>query len=343
MHIKFYMHGKIKAFFVLSILTICTSYAWMLAYAFCPKLPKAGDKPILYSNQCRQDLRLTILSALENAKKSIFLVMFGLSDRAVLQALENKAAEYLDMKVFFDKRSSVPFYLSNEQAYPIQVNALLHQKIVVVDNSLVFIGSANLTKASLTMHDNLMIGLYSPEIARFLSEKAPFDSGYLRSMVGGQNIELFLLPDKQEIAFNAVKQLLRSARKQLTVAMFTLTHESLIQEVIKAHKRGVRTEVFIDYHSSLGASSSAVETLKNAGVPTYISRGPQLFHHKYILIDERTLLAGSANWTKSAFYKNTDCFVILHNLSNQQTKFLQKLGGIIEAQSYLQEDTDMLR
>ena len=98
--------------------------------------------------------------------------------------------------------------------------------------------------------------------------------------------------------------------------------------------------MFVDYHSSLGASSGAIETLKEAGVPVSISRGAQLFHHKYILIDDRTLVCGSANWTKSAFNKNCDCFMVLHSLSSEQCKFMSSLGKIFETQSQPQQASE---
>ena len=68
--------------------------------------------------------------------------MFGLSDRPFLQVLENKIHEYLNVKVFFDKRASSPIFLSNEQAYAVDNNVLMHQKILVTDNAYVFLGSA---------------------------------------------------------------------------------------------------------------------------------------------------------------------------------------------------------
>jgi len=89
--------------------------------------------------------------------------------------------------------------------------------------------------------------------------------------------------------------------------------------------------VIVDLHSGLGASAKAVEKLKEAHVPVLLSQGVQLLHHKFIYIDESTLLTGSANWTKSAFYKNSDCIIALHRLNPDQKKFMSRLWTSIEA------------
>ncbi len=256
------------------------------------------------------------------------MVMFGLSDTAIIDTLRKKA-KTVPSKIYYDHRSSPSLALSANLAKKVKTKGLLHQKILVLDNTTVFIGSANMTHASLSMHDNLMIGFYSPEIAHFLIHKAPYSSGYIRSMVGGQNIELWLLPDMQNKALSSLRELIHSAKKSIFVAMFTFTHPILVDELIKAHKRGVQVECVIDFQSSMGASGKVVEKLKAAHVPLYFSSGPQLLHHKMLFIDNKTLISGSANWTKSAFVKNNDCFFILHHLTPKQKRFVQKLKKVL--------------
>ena len=69
----------------------------------------------------------------------------------------------------------------------------------------------------------------------------------------------------------------------------------------------------------------------------------QLLHHKFILIDDQTLLVGSANWTKAAFYKNSDCFLILHNLTDDQKTFMNRLWTRLEAESTLRTTAEPKR
>jgi phosphatidylserine/phosphatidylglycerophosphate/cardiolipin synthase-like enzyme len=207
----------------------------------------------------------------------------------------------------------------------------MHQKIMILDKEMVFIGSANMTRSSLKMHDNLVIGFVSKPVARFLEEHEPYTPGYLKTMVGGQSIELWLLPDPRGHALTELRKKIRNARKSIQIALFTFTHPGLIDEVIDAHNRGVKVSIVIDMHSALGASLKAVEKMKKAGVPTSLSQGVQLLHHKFVYIDEEMLFTGSANWTKAAFYRNSDCILALHHLNAEQKRFMTKLWTQIEA------------
>jgi phosphatidylserine/phosphatidylglycerophosphate/cardiolipin synthase-like enzyme len=209
----------------------------------------------------------------------------------------------------------------------------MHQKVLVCDQETVFIGSANMTTASLSMHDNLMIGLKSPMLARFLIEKVPGTPGYFQTSAGGQEIELWLLPDPRGHALVDLKKKIRAAKKSLQIALFTLTHPTLLDEIIDAHRRGVYVCPIIDMHSGLGASKKAVEALRRAGVRVLMSKGIQLLHHKFILIDGETLVTGSANWTKAAFYKNSDCLLVLHHLNKTQKAFMDRLWNRIESEA----------
>jgi phosphatidylserine/phosphatidylglycerophosphate/cardiolipin synthase-like enzyme len=262
--------------------------------------------------------------------------MFGLSDRAILSALYKKIEKEIPTKIYYDTGGSARIYktLQGADIHPIKEAGLMHQKIVVIDDSLVFIGSANMTSASLRMHDNLVVGFTSSAVAKFVKEHEPFTSGYLRSRVGGQEIELWLLPDPRGHALTELKKNIRSAKQSIRVALFTFTHPALVDELIDAHRRGVHVTVVIDMHSGMGASSKTVEKLQKANVPILLSQGVQLLHHKFIYIDEKILVSGSANWTKAAFYKNADCILTLHNLNKEQRKFMNSLWKSISAATH---------
>lgn len=321
---------KFTLFFSLcGILAFCI---WFVIQSLAPNLPRPEDPVRLYSNQCQQDLRLTLLEAIKNAHSSIHLVMFGLSDTSVLSALSKKIREEIPTTIFYDAKNSpkIEKILAGGFIHPVKKAGLMHQKILILDDETVFIGSANMTTASLRMHDNLVIGLRNKKIAQFLKTHAPSSTGYLRSLVGGQNVEIWLLPDPRGHALTDLRKKIRSAHKSIRIALFTFTHPQLLDEVIQAQKRGVAITVVVDMHSSYGASAKTIDRLKKAGVKILVSRGVQLLHHKFIYIDDRLLVAGSANWTKSAFYKNSDCIVVLHNLNAEQKNFMNRLWCQIE-------------
>ncbi len=330
-HKPAHRRGALAIFFLLAVVTFCF---WLVYASVSPNLPLASDPPKLYSNQAQQDLRLTFADAIRKAEKSIHLAMFGLSDPAILHALKCKK---IPTTIYYDSNSSPNLYgiLPDAQLHPVRGYGLMHQKILILDEETVFIGSANMTTASLTMHDNLVIGFKNQKLARFLIENTPRGPGYIRTMIGGQDIELWLLPDPRGHAIQDLRKKIRSARQSIRIALFTFTHPQLIEEVIAAHQKGIHVSVVIDLHSGLGASKNAIEQLKHAGVRVLMSQGIQLLHHKFILIDDHTLMTGSANWTKAAMYKNSDCFVCLHTLDESQKQFMNRLWNRIESEAKL--------
>lgn len=255
--------------------------------------------------------------------------MYSLTDPDLLKLLIHKSQEGLEVSIFYDKSASSN--LSKKlpptiHTYPIQTSGLMHRKILIVDETLVFIGSANWTPTSLKMHDNLVLGLFHQELAAHLSKsKAPSFAFELE----GQHAELWLLPDVEDKALNRLINLLDTAQKTIRIAMFTFTHPKLTEALIQAKKREVSVTVVIDRYTGQGSSEKALERLKQADVEVQLNIGTQLLHHKWAYIDEKILVQGSANWTLAAFSKNEDCFMILQDLSTKQRKFLNELWHII--------------
>jgi cardiolipin synthase A/B len=91
--------------------------------------------------------------------------------------------------------------------------------------------------------------------------------------------------------------------------------------------------VVIDHYSGKGASAKIAALLKKNNVPTSLSPGGALLHHKFLYIDGKTLVNGSANWTKAAFAQNDDCFLVIHDLTQEQHDQMEDLWSIIQNSS----------
>ncbi|NGX56261.1 MAG: Phospholipase D [Candidatus Anoxychlamydiales bacterium] len=326
------MKKNSKYFFIVSLIFFIFLFSRIILKSISADIPIAGSMPILYSNQCRQNLKVTLINAIKSAKKSIYLVMFNLTDPNILALLDKKSKENINLKIFYDSKYIPKIDLENK-TFSVKSKGLMHHKILVIDQKVVFMGSCNMTISSLLMHDNLLIGLNSSMVANFLMKKSPHSSGHLKTMVGGQVVEIFLLPDVQNEAMQKVKNLISSSIKSIDIAMFTFTNTKLVDELIKAKKRNIDVRVYIDYSSYKGVSSKSIKKLKKENIKIYYSKGKELNHHKFMLIDNRHLLAGSANFTSAAFEKNYDSFIVLYNLDYTQKTFMKKLIKIINYES----------
>lgn len=330
------------------------SYLFLLCAILClilaldsfqaPVLVSREEPIALHANQAGDDLRDILVAGIMQAKKSILLIIYSMGDPQITQSLRNKSVEGVDVQVIYDAKATP--YVARKLGPLVKKHkrhhkGLMHQKILVVDDAWVWIGSANMTGASLHAHGNLLCSFFCPELAKMIAEKAKRMMQPLKESspllhqtftLNHQPLEMWFLPDDKS-GVSRIQQLIRSAKKTVRVAMFTWTRYDLAQEVIMAKKRGVETSVVIDQHSAQGASAKVVNLLKKEGVPVRLNRGSELHHHKFLYIDGTTLVNGSANWTLAAFTKNDDCFMVLQNLTVEQRNYLDKLWSIIEADS----------
>jgi len=77
----------------------------------------------------------------------------------------------------------------------------------------------------------------------------------------------------------------------------------LLNDLVDAKKRGVDVKVVLE-GSKLNVSRRAYQKLRQNEVKVYFDTPEQLLHIKGVVIDDRYVFVGSANWSKSAMEKN---------------------------------------
>ncbi|NGX38776.1 MAG: Cardiolipin synthase [Chlamydiae bacterium] len=296
-------------------------FLWIVLAALYPPLPTPKHPLKFYSNVLCSDLKRVTIRAIENAHSSIVLYIYGLTDPDLIRLLKKKQAEGVYVKVFFDPKASkrLPKELN---AYPVKARGLMHRKILIIDEQLTLLGTANFTPQSLKMHSNLIFGAWDKDLSCFLKDS--IDSFQVFE-IGETELHSFLLPDFGKEALAHLEEELRSAKKGIRVAMFTLTHPRLVDALIEAINNNIPVEIAIDRYTEKGASKKAITRLREAGAKIIVSQGSELLHHKWALIDESTLIMGSANWTVAAFTKNQDCLFLFRGLQRQEQKTLNRV------------------
>ncbi|NGX42623.1 MAG: Phospholipase D [Chlamydiae bacterium] len=327
-----------------AIMGVCLlTFFWIGNTLISTRTPQEGKPAELYSNQTLDDLQLTFSQAIKEAESSVQLIIYTLTDKKILHALRTQSEEGIDVQIICDaeaSRSVVKKLGPKVKTVLRKAKGLMHQKILVVDGKKVWIGSANMTPTSLRAHHNLVLGLQNSDLAKNILEKKQTmtDKGAIHPVttcnfdIGGQDVEMWFLPDNPD-GDKRIKQLIQTAKKTIKVAMFTWTRLDLVNEIIHAKNRGVATQVALDAHSGAGVSAKVAAALHSGGVPIRFSKGEAILHHKFMIIDDRVLVVGSANWTHAAFTKNDDCFVVLQDLTVPQKRFLKNLWRVIVADS----------
>jgi len=94
-----------------------------------------------------------------------------------------------------------------------------------------------------------------------------------------------------------VDQLDGAKRQVLVQAYSNLTSTPIDRALVDAHKRGVDVQVIMDKSSEMYSSTTF---LVNEGVPTYIDPVHKISDNKVMVIDGKTVITVSFNFTKSA-------------------------------------------
>ena len=106
---------------------------------------------------------------------------------------------------------------------------------------------------------------------------------------------------------------LAQAKKSIHVAAYALTDSEIADRLIELHKRGVEVVVYLD-KTQASRKLSKDEELRAAGVTVIIKKGRYLMHDKYIIIDRRTVITGSYNFSESARRQDNNVVVLEHCL-----------------------------
>lgn len=294
-----------------------------------PSLP--GGLPCLYSCQAGDHLQDTLISAIKSSKKSVLLMIYTLKDAKIIQAL-NDQAKKVKVQVIYDAEASEgvdKLLVRSIKKVPRISTGLMHLKILMIDSHDVWLGSANMTRESLKNNANLFAHIDHPDFSSAIQSKCdqickgsyekPIPPQVIK--IKKQQIELRFLPD-DKTAVDKLKKMIQTAKKTVQVAMFTFTREDLAESLIEARDRGVKVEVVIDKGTAINASKKIVALLQKKKIPVVLCDKGGLMHHKFVLIDDKTLAHGSANWTKAAFEKNDDYIMIMTNLSAPQKKVI---------------------
>jgi len=116
-------------------------------------------------------------------------------------------------------------------------------------------------------------------------------------------------------AENTVIAAIDAAKSEIKIAMFAFTNRPIRESVIRAKKRGVDVQVILDRKQA--SSSYSVwrrGEWKTEAIPTRFSTQTRGFmHHKYAVIDGKTVLTGSFNWTGQAEGVNQENLLVLES------------------------------
>lgn len=114
---------------------------------------------------------------------------------------------------------------------------------------------------------------------------------------------------------NAVLEVIRRARRQLTLSLFRCDDDAVIVEISRAVDRGVDVDVVVTSRSKGKKKLHRLwEALETTGAAVHPYTDPVVkYHAKYMVADDGPAVVASLNFTKKCFQKTVDALVITHD------------------------------
>lgn len=104
---------------------------------------------------------------------------------------------------------------------------------------------------------------------------------------------------------------LTTAQSTIEVQAYSFTSVNITRTLINAYKQGIKVRVILD-KSQVNEKYSGLKYLRSAGIPVHIDHGFNEAHTKSILVDHKTLITGSYNFTKNAEEHNNEVSMIFY-------------------------------
>jgi hypothetical protein len=148
--------------------------------------------------------------------------------------------------------------------------------------------------------------------------------------------EVYFLPKNIDEFNQRLMGLLDNAKDHVFVAMYWLTDTSIINKLISLKQRGIDVQIIFDesVDKYKNVDGFVQQLLQNKIIPYVLPNTPSgIMHNKFVVIDGRFVVTGSANFTATVFNKVPNRFnnenIVIFNSSEIAAKYGEEFLGIL--------------
>lgn len=262
-----------------------------------------------------------LIAEIENAKKDIKLAIYGFSNDNLRDAILSTFKRGVDTKIITDdsqmnsenililKDAGIEI-ISDEDPY-----ALMHHKFLIIDERIVWSGSANYSYYAFYKNNENLVKITSTKIAKVYLEE--FNELYHHQNREGiyisENLEIYFSPEDN--FEQRIIQLISKAKKSIDFLAFAFTNEKISDALKERFDKGVEIRGVFDQEQNDGflKKYSKYNTLLAHDINVKLDGNTQTMHNKVFIIDQKTVITGSYNFTVKANEKNNENAIVVHN------------------------------
>jgi len=272
-----------------------------------------------------------ILDDIRGAKKTIDLATYNYTDTKTAKALIDAVHRGVKVRLVIDEDNARKDVISDLRDGGVSVitaesNGLMHAKYIIIDNAVVISGSANMTLSSFSSDNNFMVRMESPEAAKVFT--AEFEEMYLDCIFGeesprskgasaikledGTTVYIRFSPD--DGIDDMIEKLIAAANESVYMLAYSFASRDIAERLQDADKNGLDVIVVCEDSKAYTDGGGQCGPLSEAGLQVYVDGYPDtLMHEKVIILDDKVVIAGSYNFTRSADKRNDEQVLVIQS------------------------------
>jgi phosphatidylserine/phosphatidylglycerophosphate/cardiolipin synthase-like enzyme len=269
-----------------------------------------------------------LVALIGSAKSSVDIAFFEFNLPSVAQALIAAHQRGVQVRVVYDDEHTDPeppftdLLDAGIPATPDRRGDYMHDKFAVIDGTTVWTGSWNMTVNGTYYNNNNVIVIISPRLAQNYTAEfeemfggafgptSPANTPNPQITIDGTVIENYFAPE-DDVMPKVVEEVL-GATDSIHFMAFSFTHSDLSAAMLDRAAAGVEVAGIFEERGA-NASYGQCPVLLAAGQFVRLDGNPRTFHHKVIIIDGKTVILGSFNFSNSANEDNDENLLIIHD------------------------------
>jgi phosphatidylserine/phosphatidylglycerophosphate/cardiolipin synthase-like enzyme len=300
--------------------------SWYQVYFTKPRYPERTDTRF-------GGLDETIAADIDGAEQRVDLVVFDLSMPRIGDALLRAHGRGVAVRVVVDsenvEKADVAVLVGELQAAGVPVfqderRAFMHNKFIVIDEVVVWTGSANFTANDIYRNNNNMLRIIDERLAQNYTAKADdlFGGGggpgggsvviHPELEIDGAQVRTMFSPE--DPVTRRIIERIDGAQQRVDMMAFAFTSDPIAEALVAARQRGVAVRGVMENRNARGTGSD-FELVLAGGVDMHTDGNCYIMHHKVIVIDGRTVITGSFNFTRAAQEQNDENVLIIDDAS----------------------------
>ena len=136
--------------------------------------------------------------------------------------------------------------------------------------------------------------------------------------------EVYILPKQGEEIKDKISESILNSKSEILIAMYNFSYKKFAKDLVDASKKGVKVIVYLD-SKKVKEDSDISDFLTKNNIKVILVKDKM--HLKVALIDSKSAIFGSTNWTKESFEENYELIYISDdkNIVDKLKSFIKSL------------------